>query len=474
MASILTSLNAGSGIDVQALTEQLLSAEQAPRQAQIDSRLQTVDAQISALGQFRSALDTMVSAVASRVSSGELSGQPAVSDASVLELTVGPGASIPRQSVEVRQLAQSQALASAAIAATDATFGDGTILIRFGSVAGDSDAGAFTASGAPDLEVTLDGGSNSLEDVRDAINRAATTAGAAVSAQLITDTDGTRLVLRGATGASAGFTVETSGDSSLDVFAFAEGTTGGLQRTQSAADAIVALDGLEIRRSSNTITDLIPGGTLTLNKPAIGQPVAISAVRSATSLAQTVEDVASALNQLKSLGDTLTKSANGSSGALSGNIPAQQALRALSSLTSVQLLESANGAPTRLADIGITIDRNGQFSVDSTRLEKAVTLYPAAVEAMITALNAKAADGKPAGPLRQIATNFSANGTAGASLESRRAELARQQEKLDDAIARKREIYTRQFSALDRAVNQSKALQSYLQQQIDLWTKSDN
>lgn len=474
MANILTSLNAGSGIDVKALTEELLAAEQAPRQQQIDTRLQRVDAQISALGQFRSALDTMVSAVASRVSSGELSGQPVVSDGSILDLTVGPGTTISRQSVEVRQLAQGQALASAAIADADAGFGDGTLHIRFGTVAGTGAAGAFTASTAAALDVSLDGGNNSLADVRDAINRAAAAAGAAISAQLVTDTDGTRLVLRGATGASAGFTVETSGDSSLGVFAFAEGQTGGMQRTQAAADAIVALDGLEIHRTGNTITDLIPGATLTLKKAAIGEPVALSAERSATSLAQTVEDVAGALNQLKSLGDTLTKNSPDGAGALAGDISAQRALRQLSGLTSVQLLPAANGAPTTLADIGISIDRSGQFSVDSKRLEKAVTLYPAAVEAMITALNAKASGDAPAGPLRQIADSFSANGNTGSALDARRADLARQQERLDDMLARKREAYTRQFSALDRAVSQSKALQSYLQQQIDMWTKPNN
>ena len=83
-----------------------------------------------------------------------------------------------------------------------------------------------------------------------------------------------------------------------------------------------------------------------------------------------------------------------------------------------------------------------------------------------------------AGPLRQLAEDFRlvAEGAAGqpTALQLEKAAIARDQLALNDRIERAQASYTRQFTALDLAVGRSRAMQSYLQQQIDLWTKSNN
>ena len=472
MTNILNSLGAGSGIDVKALTQQLVDAERAPRQALLDRRLAAVDARISATGQFRGALSALVGALDSRISSGALSGQPQVSNPAVLGFTVDKGTTVERQAIEVRQLARGQTLASAAFPDATVVLGGGTITIRFGTVAGTADAGTFAPSAAADLPVAIDAGDSSLAGIRDAINDAAATAGAPVQAQIVTDADGARLMLRGRMGEASGFVVETAGDPALAAFGFSEGMTGGLQRTQAAADAIVALDGLTVRRPANVIPDLVPDTRITLSRAAPGEIIYLSAERSTSELSQSITDVAGALNELASLGRQLVGSGPGSAGALSADTSTRKALSSLMGLTSTPLIEASGSAPTRLADIGLSLDRYGSFTIDSARLAKAVANHPAEVEAMVNALNNRATPGKAAGSLRRIADGFAASDND--ALDAARKAIARDQATLDSRTQRARLSYTSQFAALDRAVGQSKALQAYLDQQMKMWTRNED
>ena len=475
MVNILASLSAGSGIDVKSLTEQLVAAEKEPRQKLLDRRSERVEARISALGQFRGALDALVSALDTRISSGALSGIPAISDPSVFTFTVDPGATVPRQTLEVRQLARGQTLASPPISDAAAPVGQGSISIRFGAVSGSAEAGAFTPSALDTLNIQIGPGDDSLIGLKNAINDAAAVAGAPIQAQIVTDANGSRLMLRGSLGEASGFTVETAGDAGLEAFRFGEGVAGGLSRTQAAADALVAIDGVELRRPANAISDLIPGARLSLAKAAPGQFITIEAVRNSTQLGQSVRDVSAALNELAALGRQLSSGSSGSVGALAADGATRRALQNLMNLTARPLIPASGIAPTRLADIGLTLDRYGNFTVDEARLTRAATDHPAAVEALVSALNSRAQGGAAAGPLRQLAESFrlAAEGSSGqpTALQLEKASIARDQTVLNARIERAQASYTRQFTALDLAVGRSKATQSYLQQQIDLWTK---
>ncbi|MGL6042355.1 MAG: flagellar cap protein FliD N-terminal domain-containing protein, partial [Sandaracinobacteroides sp.] len=215
MENIIQSLNAGSGIDVRALTNSLVEAERAPRVELLDSRRARVDARISAMAQFRGGLDGVVTALDTRIASGSLSGIAAVSDNTVLGLSIAAGSVVPRQSIEVRALATAQTLASAPIGDAAAPVGLGTLTFRFGTVAGDTAATGFAAGARADLVVTIGADRNSLSGLRDAINDAASAAGAPIEARILTDALGSRLQLRGTTGEASGFLVEAAGEAGL-------------------------------------------------------------------------------------------------------------------------------------------------------------------------------------------------------------------------------------------------------------------
>jgi flagellar hook-associated protein 2 len=472
---IFGTLGVGSGLDTRTLVRDLVAAERAPATQVLDQRQARVEARISALGQFRSALSALTSALAQRINAGSVSAQPRVSDPSVLSLSVAPGQTLAAQSVRVDALATAQTLTAAPVADAGATIGTGTITIRFGTVAGTTEPTGFAAGSVPDLVVAIGPGQASLTGIRDAIASAAVSAGAPLSASIATDPAGARLVLRGATGEGAGFTVETSGDAALEAFRFAPGGASGLTRAVAAADARVTVDGVTLRRTSNSIADALPGARLTLLKAAPGEPVTISAARDPQELASVVRDVAGALDELAAIGRDLSRrgSATAPAGALVADSTTRRVLQSLGGLVTRPLLDGPEGTATRLSDIGVTLTREGGIRVDEARLARAAEDSPGAIEAIVRALGEPRGILSPGGPLARMEAELSqaVNGRFGQpSALAREADaIARERAALDQRIARFEEQTRRQFQALDTAVGRTRDLERFLRTQIDIW-----
>lgn len=472
--NILGSLGAGSGIDMASLVRDLVRAQREPQVALLDRRQERVEARISALGQFRSALDALNSALVQRVQSGSVSAVPRVSDPTILSMRLATGATLAPQAVEVRAIAAAQSLASASRPDAAAPVGQGTLTFAFGRVEGSGPATGFVAGSLPDLVVTIDSASDSLTGLRDAINAAAAAAGAPVTASILSDVDGSRLVLRGTTGVERGFTVTASGDPGLEDFAFTVGG-GGLTRTASAADAELVVDGVTLRRPTNQVDDLFAGATLTLQRAAPGVTVTLSAERSATELASVVRDFAGALSELLAIGREFARGAGaaGSAGALVADSTTRRVLQSLTGLTTRQLIAPEGDAPTRLAELGLRFTREGSVQVDEARLQRMVADHPAAVERMVRALADQGSLFTPGGPLRQLAVQMAVavDGRLGqpTALAREAAAIARARADLDTRMERLEAALTRQFAGVDTAVGRSRATQTFLQQQIDLW-----
>lgn len=479
--NIFAAFGAGSGMDVKSLVSDLVMAERVGPQSLLDARKIDVEAKISARGSFLSSITTLTDALSARILSGALSGLPKVSDPSVLAMEVSPGTVVSNQTVEVRQLAQAQTITSGVFADSAAELGAGEIRIRFGSVAGtDGAAGAFTAGGLDDLVINVTPGAESLEAIKNLINANATLQGAPVQAQIVSDANGARLILRGATGEASGFIIETSGDPGLDALAFNEGATGGMSRSQVAADALLAFNGVDVQRSSSRITDLVEGVTFNLLKAAPGAPVAVDALRSEAQVMATVDDFVGALNELQEIGKELTSRGGegGTPAALSTDSAAKRALRSIAELVTVNVLPEGTPGPRSLSDLGVSIDRDGTFIVDNARLAKAAASHPDAVEKILSGLNSRGGFNEPEGALRAIGSKFSlaVKGSGGypGALQMEKARIKEEQARLDTRMEQLESRYTKQFTALDRALSLIKSQQDFLKQQIDLWTRRDN
>jgi flagellar hook-associated protein 2 len=474
---IFGTLGVGSGLDTQALVRDLVAAQRAPATQALDRRQERVDARISALGQFRSALSALSSALTQRIGSGSVSARPFVSDPSVLALAVGPGQTIPTQSVRVDALATAQTLIGASVPDSAAPIGEGTLTIRFGGitgVAGTGEPAGFTPGAVPDLVVTIGPGQSSLTGIRDAIASAAVTAGAPLSASIVNDAGGARLVLRGDTGEAAGFVVETA-DAPLASFRFQTGTAPGLSRSVAAGDARILVDGVPLRRTANSFSDAIPGARVTLLKAEPATPVTVSAARDTEELKAVVRDVAAALDELSGIGRELSRgqTATASAGALAADGTTRRVLQTLGGLVTQSLYAAPEDTPARLSDIGVTLTREGAIRIDEARLARAAEDHPAAIEAIVRTLGEPRGLLSLGGPLARMEAQLAeaVDGRFGQPSALRREAdaIARDRTALEARMARFEEATRRQFSALDQSVGRTRDLERFLQTQIDIW-----
>lgn len=528
--SIGYALGAGSGLDIQALVTQLSDAAKAPKEALITSRATANQAKISGLAQVSSAIDGFASALSGLISGGTLFSQPSVSDPSAFTASAIAGARLAglSASVEVERLAQAQTSVAGYLTAATDPVGEGTLTINVGGGAG--------------VDVTIDSTNNNLNGLAKAINDK----NAGVTASVVTDTNGARLVVKGKTGDAAAFTLTVPG-----------GTTSGLERFATAAmdtpldahDALVKLDGVEVNRATNSFSDLIPGVQIDLKSAKPGTTVSVGVTRPTAAISQGVQDFVSAYNELMNMIAEQTKAGTGAdAGALRGDIGVRELQRRLSQLPT-QALSSTGTGPHTLAEIGVRTNRDGTLGVDSGRLASILASDPDGVEALFNPgqyssspfLTIKSAAGRvapgtytitdvvPEAPPaaasgkidNKVMTGIGANlvapggsaavglilGVSGAvtsatitvdpglggalqsirdALRARGGAFATTQDRLGKEAARIAEDRTKlelsstkyhdqlltTFTAMDSRVSAFKATQSYLDQQIKIWTNS--
>lgn len=456
VSSIANSLGFGSGIDTQQLVTDLSAASRAPKVARINTLTQQNQTRISALSQARSDLDGFADSLGQMVSDGTLRSTPTVSDTSVLGATARAGiyADSFAATVVVNQLARAQSSYSAIVADRTAAIGTGTMTLTVGGVA---------------TTLTVDSTNNSLDGLANAIN----SGGGGVTASIIADEGGHRLILKGPSGAANAFTlaVDAGGDPALSAFSYGAGGT--MTLGQSAANAEFTIDGVAFSRASNIVDDVVPGMSLTLKKAAPGQPVDIGASRPLDIIKQTVGDFVSVYNQLK----TSLSSAAGLSGSTSS---LRELERELSGL--IGQVVSSHGTINKLTDIGVSTTKEGLLAVDEAKLAQVLASDAGAVEALFNPRRdgGRTESSDPGIAFALDAIRDKAVATDGVidrvtkSLDGRKTALLDQLENVETREDAYRARLEKQYGSLDARLAAFKATQTYLEQQIKLWTNQNN
>lgn len=454
VSSIANSLGFDSGIDTKQLITDLSNASREPKVARITTLTQANQTRISALAQARSDLEGFADSLGQMVGDGTLRSTPTVSDESVLAATSRAGLSADSfaATVMVNQLARAQSSYSGVVADRTAAIGAGTMTLTVGGVA---------------KTITIDAANNSLNGLADAINAS----GAGVTASIIADEGGHRLILKGPSGEANAFTLTADAGADPGLTAFSTG--GGMTLGQSALNAEFTIDGVAFSRASNIIDDVVPGMSLTLKKAAPGQPVDIGASRPLDMIKQTVGDFVAVYNQLK-------KSLSAAS-SLSGSTTSLRELeRELSGLVGKVI--SSHGSINKLTDIGISTTKDGLLTVDDKKLAQVLATDAGAVEALFNPRRDGAHNETtdPGIAFALDAIRDKAIATDGVidrvtkSLADRKETLADQLEKIEtreDAYYKRLE---KQYGSLDARLAAFKATQTYLEQQIKLWTNQGN
>ncbi|APL95273.1 flagellar hook protein [Sphingobium indicum] len=477
-SSILTALGAGSGIDTASLVSSLVSATKEPRQAAITNRQTLNSARISALASASSSLDTFADALNSLLAGTGYSGTPASNDPSIASVSALPGGTptgLPAQ-IEVRQLAASRTLVSAVNANQDAaqgaaaTVGIGELSLKVGN-------------GNP-VSITITAANNSFTGLAAAINGS----GAGVTATVVTDSQGTRLMLKGPTGAANDFSLTTVSSTTdgttgadLSQFAFSATTPPVGSRMSSATepkDAVILLDGVEQHYAGNTIDGAIPYLRIDLNKAAPGTNVTLATTEPTTSMRDLLVEFVDAYNTLMKALNTATSTGTDQSnaGVLNGESSIRDMKRQLSQMVSAEL--GGTGAYRTLNDLGVSTNRDGTLSLDTKALDKAIAADPKAITQLLNPSVRTATNIGLAGLMDSVRDNIKKDGGPLAATQGKyeklAKELADQLDKLDMQMTNYQEQLTKVYSAMETRLSALKATQSYLQQQVALWTKNDN
>src|SRR3990170_4015557 len=369
-------------------------------------------AQLTAYGSLKGALSSFQSAVAALASPARFSAVTAsFADTTVATATASSAAAAGSYSVEVQTLAQSHKLKSATFAATSTTVGTGTLTIRFGTYSG----GTFTLN--PDQAaqtISVDASESSLAGVRDAIN----TANAGVSASIVNDGSGNRLIIASKdTGVANALKItvedddlantDNAGLSQLAYDASTGGTTN-LTQTFAAQNATAVIDGIAITKASNTISDAIEGVTLNLLKTNTPSATTLTVTRDTAGVQAAVQSFVKAYNDLNKIVTDLSKydAANKRSSTLTGDATVrslQTRLRGVFNTT----LSTAGGGLTALSNIGISFQKDGTLKLDSSKLTTALSDSTKDVSTLFAAV------GKPTDSLVSFvsSTSDTKNGT---------------------------------------------------------------
>ncbi|MDR2925183.1 MAG: flagellar filament capping protein FliD [Azoarcus sp.] len=434
MATV-TSLGAGSGLDLEGLVTKLMTVERQPL-AKLQSQVSSFNTKISAMGTLASklsALQTASKALKPDVLQSALDKfgtfKGTVSDDKAASVTVGAGARSGSYNLEVTQLAQGQKTRFDA-----SSFNGGAIEFTFGDT-------------TKNFSVTPSG--TGLNAVANAINQA----GKGVTATVVNGSSGQQLILTGAEGAENAFTVSGAG------------VSGTATQVQAAQNAELKIDGISITSASNTVKDAVTGVSLQL-KATTTAPTTVSVEADyGDKLQKNLESFVKAFNDVvstvKSLGsyDSETKAA----GALNGNRllrDAETTLRNLAFEPSSSLQDS-NGDGLTLSKLGISFQKDGTLSLDNDKLKEAITQDPNMVANFTAEIGNRFNSG-----LDKLAGTGGEVQLAQDSMRSSIRNLEKRQETMTMRLEAVEARYRKQFSALDTLVSRMNSTSNYLAQQL--------
>jgi len=308
------------------------------------------------------------------------------SNTNVITATATSGAFTGTASMRVDRLATSDVLISKKMALTDS----------FGLGAGNKTFGISINGTSKDVTVAFDGtetNDQALQKIATAINNTediginatvvkdtSTTARLSISSKStggenniqFTDADGVLAVLGIDASIGAGTTSRT----------LATDTTAGfIQSDYNILDAKLNVNGINVYRPSNSISDIITGLTINLVKPqeSTEQPVVLTTQVNTNSVKDLINSVLTPLNDIMNL-------LNSNKSILRTESTVNTLKSNIRSLASTKIASiSDETAPKYLTDLGITVNDSGNFTItDTSKLEKYLKDNPQKVADLFT------------------------------------------------------------------------------------------
>lgn len=471
MATI-SSPGIGSGLDISSIVSQLVALDKAPL-TQLKTQATSIQTKLSTYGTIKSQVSALGDAAAKLAgSSGWNAVTASSSNTAAISVTAASGAAATSLTMEVQQLAKAQSTASTAVP-TGSGMGSGTMTIELGSWSGNT----FTAGSGTPVDITINPGEDTLTEIAAKINAA----GAGVSATVLKDASGERLLMRSKdTGEESGFRISVADDdgndsdaSGLSRLAYAAGNANGMVLSQSGQNALATINGVSINSASNRLTDTLPGMTIQLSQVTT-EPVEIDVSADTEAVRANVQAFVDAYNTLNSTLATATRYDAGTqtAGPLQGDSTAtglQNALRGM--MRSV----TASSPYTRLSDIGIELSSTGGMTLNAEKFDLALSN----LDGLKDLFTVNTGDATTEGFGRKMQTFaeglIATDGMVGNRTTALQKAIDRntlEQEKVNDRAARSEARYLAQYNAMDANVAKLNSLNTFVAQQIAQWNKS--
>lgn len=471
MASpIVPSTGLGSGLNISGIVEALVNADKAAKQGQITRATATNTASISGIAKLQSLLATFQTTIKTlgSTTTPQFNGFAATTtNDKAVTGTATNTAVAGTYVVKVDNLATSSKVASAAFA------GGTTSAIPTGDLK--------ISQNGTDYNLSVKSGAT-LQSVRDSINNDSALKNAGISANIVTDSFGSRLVL-GSTTTGAGSDISVSGIAGLEIdgtalmgatpTATSSGAIG-----EVAKDAKYSVDGLTLTSSKNTIDKAISGLTLNLVAADPAASTTITVAANTDGLKASIQKFVDAYNAVANGITALTKATVNDDGTTTSAAMTGDALPR-SILAEIRKPLSEVGAGTTLtvlAQLGITTNqKTGALDFDTTKYATAMNdkKLGSEVQEMFTGDNGLLARMDSA--TKQFTqgatpTQESILTARSKALSVTKNRLTADQEALDRRIETLTSVLTKKYAAMDTLVGQLKATASNITSMFEALT----
>lgn len=361
--NLISSINkSGSGVDLANLVDGLVKAETDSNQSSITKKVDATNLQISSFGQ----LTTKLSNFSSTLTSIETSNSRSVSStgtAATLSVTNEGLSQDVNANISVSSIARGQvvsfdlthsSLLNSNTLSTASSIPQGTLTLTLSGV---------------DTNIVIDSSSNTVQSL---INKINAITGIQASVVDTTGAGGLSMVIKSETGTANTFSLSSSDGLSAFSTSGMSSSSSPINLSVAATDAVFKVDGLEVTRSSNSVTDLFSGYTLDINSISSSEFTIKSSV-SSTNARDRMQEFVNGLNEVKNylMRETKRGLDGEDDGALVGDTAASQILRNLSSITTQEIVGySANSY--YLANLGVETERDGSISLNKDKFDAAI------------------------------------------------------------------------------------------------------
>ena len=379
-------------------------------------------------------------------SSSLTSSNPSITPGNVLEVSLGSVSGAGSYSIEVLSLAQAEKIASdLQTSKTEALGLSGTININ-----------------GKDITIESD---DTLTLIASKINGAG--AGVTASILSISDTEH-RLIIESQTTGAEGITLIDDNDV-LETLGILDSVDLKKNVIRTGADASVKIDGYDITSTTNTLTNVISGVTLTLKGTNSGSPITLAITENTSAISGKVSALVSSINSVLSYVKTQnTYSSDSKSTPLMGDINLHTVRNNI--IDAVFAEVSGNTIYKTASSIGFTFASDGTLSLNSTTFSEALSSNRQEVINILTQLgdtlktNMNVYIDPFTGTLTQVEKSINQTIT----------DIDKRIEELNERYEREAEALEKKYNSLELLISSSSLMKNWLTQQIDYMKKSNS